>query len=175
MRQASRFPKRATRARRGTSKPRRAGLGLSVRHRRLRIEVMEDRTLLSVAPMNVALVSDAVARAEQIRQAAAKDTIAIIYDADSMTTAGLVDLLGSVSAAHDGARIGHLGIVTHGGAGQVDLGTGDGSLLHPPVAGYPGRTGHSTLSTPMLQYWRNNHLLAACGDDCDSRQWSQTV
>jgi surface antigen len=37
----------------------------------------------------------------------------------------LVNLLASVSAAHDGARIGHLGIVTHGGPGEIDVGNGN--------------------------------------------------
>ena len=87
--------------------------------------MLEDRCLLSIAPLNVALVSDAVAQAQQVRAAAAKDTIAIVYHADTMTTTGLVDLLASVSTAHNGAPIGHLGIVAHGGPGQLDLGKGD--------------------------------------------------
>jgi len=81
--------------------------------------------LLSVAPLSVALVSDAVAQAQQVCAAAAKDTIAIGYDADTMTTAGLVDLLASVSAAHNGALIEHLGIVAHGDAGRLYLGNSE--------------------------------------------------
>jgi len=81
------------------------------------------------APLKVALVSDAVAQAEQVRAAAAKDTIAIVYHSVSMTTAGLVDLLASISAAHGGTRIGHLGIVAHGGPGEVDLGKGEALSL----------------------------------------------
>ncbi|MCX5676783.1 MAG: DUF4347 domain-containing protein [Planctomycetota bacterium] len=88
-------------------------------------EPLEDRCLLSVAPLNVVLVSDAVAQAQQVRAAAAKDTIAIVYHSDTMTTTGLVDLLASVSAAHNGAPIGHLAIVAHGGPGEVHLGNGD--------------------------------------------------
>ena len=77
------------------------------------------------APLNVALVSDAVTQAEQVRAAAGKDTIAIIYQSDRMTPNGLADLLASVSAAHHGKRIGHLGIVAHGGPGELDLGKGN--------------------------------------------------
>jgi hypothetical protein len=94
-------------------------------HRRLLVEPLEDRWLLSVAPLNVVLVSDAVAQVQQVCDAAAKDTIAIVYHSDSMTTTGLVDLLASVSTAHNGAPIGHLGIVAHGGPGRLDLGKGD--------------------------------------------------
>ena len=88
-------------------------------------EQLENRFMPSVAPLNVVLVSDAVAQAEQIRKAATKDTIAIIYNSDKMTTTGLVDLLASVSAAHNGARIGHMGIVAHGGPGEIHLGKND--------------------------------------------------
>ena len=76
------------------------------RHRRLMCEALEDRTLLSVAapaPLNVALISDAVAQAQQVRDAAANGTIAIVYHSDTMTTMGLDNLLASVSAAHNGA------------------------------------------------------------------------
>ena len=86
---------------------------------------LKNHCLLSVSPLNVALVSDAVEQAEQIRRAAAKDTIAIIYHSDTMTTTGLVDLLASVSATHNGVRIGHLGIVAHGGPGEIDIGNTD--------------------------------------------------
>lgn len=85
----------------------------------------EYRYLPSVSPLNVALVSDAVAQAEQIRRAAAEDTIAIVYPSDSMTTTGFVDLLATVAAAHNAARIGHLGIVAHGCPGGHDLGKGE--------------------------------------------------
>ena len=101
-------------------------------NRLLRHEPLEDRSLLSVAPvlpLSIALISDAVVQAEQIQQAAAKDTIAIVYDADTMTTSGLVDLVKSVSAAHGGALIEHLGIVTHGGPGEIDIGSVDNLSL----------------------------------------------
>ncbi len=77
---------------------------------------------VSVKPLNVALISDAVAQAEQIQRAAAPGTIAIIYQSDTMTAMGLVNLLTFVSAAHNAAQIGHLGIVAHGRPGEVDLG-----------------------------------------------------
>ena len=73
----------------------------------------------------MALISDAVAQAEEFRLAAAKDTIAIVYHADTMTTDKLVDLIASVSAAHDDSPIGHLAIVTHGGPGELHLGRGN--------------------------------------------------
>jgi hypothetical protein len=113
-----RTSKRSTHdARRSKSGPRQG-----IQHRRLGIEPLEVRTLLSI---NVVLISDAVAQAQQVRDAAAKDTIAIVYHNDTMTTTGLADLLASVSAAHNGTPIGHLGIVAHGGPGEVDLGKGD--------------------------------------------------
>jgi hypothetical protein len=89
---------------------------------RLAVETLEERTLLS---LSVVLISDAVAQAQQIRAAAATDTIAIVYHADTMTTAGMADLLASVSAAHSGDLIGHFGIVAHGGPGEIDLGNAD--------------------------------------------------
>ncbi len=79
----------------------------------------------AVAPLNVVLISDAVAQAEQIQEAAAPDTIAMIYDSDAVTRTEMVDLLASVSAGHNGAPIGHLGIVAHGRPGELDLGKGD--------------------------------------------------
>ncbi|MBU4399613.1 MAG: DUF4347 domain-containing protein, partial [Planctomycetes bacterium] len=116
---------RSRRNHRGLSNSRNHLARRNVYHRRLRMEPLEDRCLLSVAPLSVALISDAVAEAQQVRAAAAMDTIAIVYNADTMTTTGLVDLLASVSAAHNGAPIGHLGIVTHGGSGELDLGKAD--------------------------------------------------
>jgi hypothetical protein len=100
------------------------------------METLESRTLLSVAPLNVALVSDAVAQAQEVRAAAAKDTIAIVYQSDNMTTTGLVDLLASVSAAHNGLPIGNLAIVAHGNSGEIDLGKADDLNL----ATLPGQT-----------------------------------
>ena len=70
----------------------------TISHRTLGCDWLEERCLLSVAPLNIALISDAVAQAEQIRQAAAKDTLAIVYDAESITTSGLVNLVKSASA-----------------------------------------------------------------------------
>ncbi|MGA2033344.1 MAG: DUF4347 domain-containing protein, partial [Thermoguttaceae bacterium] len=86
--------------------------------------------MLSVAPptflpLNVVLISDAVAQAPQVHDAAANGTIAEIYNADTMTASGLVNLAKSVSAAHGGALIAHLGIVAHGGPGEIDLGNAD--------------------------------------------------
>ncbi len=89
---------------------------------RLAMETLEERTLLS---LNVVLISDAVTQAQQIRAAAATDTIAIVYHAETMTTARMADLLASVSAAHSGDLIGHFGIVAHGGPGEIDLGSAD--------------------------------------------------
>ena len=106
-------------------KPHHRASNLSIHSRKLTLEPLEDRRMLSVSPLNIALISDAVAQAEQIQQAATEDTIAIIYDADTMTTSGLVDLVESVSAAHNGALIGHLGIVTHGASGEISLGTAE--------------------------------------------------
>ena len=65
------------------------------------------------AILNVVLISNEVVQAEQVRMAAAPNTIAIIYDSETMTTSGLVNLLSSVSAAHNDSRIEQLGIVTH--------------------------------------------------------------
>ena len=92
-------------SRRGT-KQHHTVAGLSPYSRRLLCEELEDRRLLSLAPLNVALISSGVAQAAQIQHAAAKDTIPIIYNADTMTVTGMVDLLQSVSAAHDGDLIG---------------------------------------------------------------------
>src|SRR5436309_373710 len=71
------------------------------RNRPLRVEPLEVRYVLAVAPLNVALISDDVAQAQQVRAAATKETIAIVYHADTMTTTELVDLLAAVSAAHN--------------------------------------------------------------------------
>ena len=110
--------------RRGLSKRNSLGL-LGSHNRRLIVEALEDRRLLSVAPLNIALISDAVAQAAQIQHAAAQDTIATVYHADTMTATGMVDLLESVSAAHDGALIEHVGFVAHGSSGEIDLGKYD--------------------------------------------------
>ena len=123
------FLKWATRSHRRRSKPRQGTLGLSRYQRRLRMESLEVRTLLSVAPLNVALISDAVAQAQQVRAAAATGTIAIVYHADTMTTAGLVNLLASVSAEHGGDPIANLAIVAHGASGEIDLGKSDDLTL----------------------------------------------
>jgi len=81
--------------------------------------------LLSLPPLNVALISDAVAQAQQVRAAATTGTIAIVYHSNTMTTPGLVDLLAAVSAAHGGAPIGNLAIMAHGGPAEIDLGNTD--------------------------------------------------
>lgn len=92
-------------------------------------ESLEDRITPRAAgvdaALNVVLVSDAVAQAQEIRRAAATGTIAIVYRAEIMTTTGWVDLIHSVSAAHNGAPIRQLGIVAHGGPGEVNLGKGN--------------------------------------------------
>ena len=121
-----RFLKRSGRSERYTRKPRRNAIGrLGHRGRPLGMEPLEDRRMLAVTPLSVVLVSDAVAQAQQVCVAAAKETIAIVYHSDSMSTTGLVNLLASVSAEHNGARIGHLGIMAHGGPGEIDLGSSD--------------------------------------------------
>jgi hypothetical protein len=48
-----------------------------------------------------------------------------IYDRETTDTAGLLALLSGLSAAHGGAKIGHLGLVAHGSDGQVVVGAGD--------------------------------------------------
>lgn len=124
MRRFVRSPKLANLFQQHTSKPRLA-FGLSPYHRRLRYEAIEVRTLLSVTPLNVALISDAVTQAQQVRAAAASGTIAIVYHADTMTANGLVDLLASVSEAHSNVPIGNLAIVAHGSSGEIDLSKAD--------------------------------------------------
>lgn len=106
-----------------TAKQRRESSARNVHHRRLLCEPLEDRRLLSVAPLKVMLISDSIAQAQQISAAATNDTIAVVYHADGMTTAGLANLLASVSNAHDGAAIEHLGIVAHGSEGAIELGS----------------------------------------------------
>ncbi len=126
MRQRLRSPKRVTVSGRRTTKPRQNALGhRGHNYRPLGFETLEVRTLLSVAPLSVAVISDGVAQAQEVCAAAATGTIAIVYHANTMTTTGLVDLVASVSAAHGGDPIAHLAIVTHGGPGEVDLGKGD--------------------------------------------------
>ena len=70
----------------------------NVFHRSLRCEILEDRCLLALAPLNVALVNDAIAQAQQVRDAAAMETTAIVYRSDSMTTTGLDDLDATASS-----------------------------------------------------------------------------
>jgi autotransporter-associated beta strand protein len=109
-------------------------------HRGLRCESLEVRRLLSlaplVAPLNIALISNGVAQAAEIQHAAAAGTIAIVYDANSISTTGLVNLLDSVSAAHNHAPIANLAIVAHGSAGEIDLGKNDDLSL----AALPGQS-----------------------------------
>ena len=100
---------------------------------KLLFDVLEDRTAPSVTPvqhlvpasLNVALISDSVSQAEQVSQPANKDTIAIIYNSETMTTQGMVNLLENVSTAHSDERIGNLALVTHGSSGEVMIGTHD--------------------------------------------------
>ncbi|MBI3824141.1 MAG: DUF4347 domain-containing protein, partial [Planctomycetes bacterium] len=106
--------------------------------RRLQFDVLEDRTLLtpnaaiipggSVLTLQVVLISDAVAQAQQVRLAAVPEAIAVVYPHESMTVRGAVELLESLSAAQGGARIGHLAVVAHGGSGQVAIGANALSL-----------------------------------------------
>ncbi len=65
-----------------------------------------------------------------------------------MTTAGLVGLLATVSAAQDGARIGHLGIVTHGGPANINVGADD-------------RLSLATLSRQVPALYRLRSLLTS--------------
>lgn len=118
-------PKRVKGSGRPSGKQRQNSLGISPYHRRLALEALEVRTLLAAAPLNVALISDAVAQAQQVRAAAAPGTIAIVYPSATMTTAGLDDLLASVCAAHNGDPIANLAIVAHGSSGEIDLGKGN--------------------------------------------------
>ena len=62
-----RFPKWATRSNRRTSKLRQHALGLSKYNRPLLLESLENRCMLSATVLNVVLISDAVAQAQQIR------------------------------------------------------------------------------------------------------------
>ena len=166
-----RFLKSGTRSERHTAKPRRDFLGgLGHHNRRLILEELEDRRLLSVAPptvlpLNVVLISDAVAQAPQIRAAAAMDTIPIVYHSDMMTTIGLDNLLATVSAAHNGALIGHLGIVAHGSPGEVDLGKGDDLSLAtlPSQAAALGRLRSVFTSDARLDLYSCSVAAGACG------------
>ena len=51
--------------------------------------------------------------------------IALTYDSNTTDSAGLVDLLGSVSEEHGGGLIAQLGLVAHGSEGRVSIGAGD--------------------------------------------------
>lgn len=77
-----------------------------------------------VSGLKVVLVSDAVAQAAQIRKAANRDTIAIVYPFDNMNSSGLVGLIASMSNEYMGAKIGHIGIVAHGRPGEIEIGKG---------------------------------------------------
>ncbi len=93
---------------------------------RLTIESLEDRTVpAATSYLNVALISDAVAQAEQVQAAAAKGVVAVTYDARSATLESLAGILQGISAEHGGARISHLGLVAHGSPGSIHLGSLD--------------------------------------------------
>src|SRR5262245_29352976 len=94
--------------------------------RKLTLQNLEDRTQpAAIQPLRVALVSDAIAQATQIQAAAANGVVAVSYDADSATLDSLVGTLADLSATHGGAKIGHLGLVAHGGPASVALGASD--------------------------------------------------
>jgi hypothetical protein len=93
--------------------------------RRLDLEPLTDRSLPSAVPLQVALISDDVEQAAQVRAAAAPGVVSVIYDSATSDLAGLVDRLEDISRAHGGARIGHLGLVAHGRTGAVTIGETD--------------------------------------------------
>ena len=114
------FLKRGGRSNRRNSRARRNAIG---HHRGLYVEPLEDRSLLSVVPLNV--VADqqcglASTTGPRVPPPPARSRSSIT--ARPMTTAGLDNLLASVSATHGGDPIGHLAIMAHGGPGEIDLG-----------------------------------------------------
>lgn len=100
------------------------------------LDVLEDRTLLSAVDLaicgdgqvfgrealRVVLISDAVAQAREVAEAAEAGVITVTYPASTTDTAGLIDRLADISARHGGARIGQLGLVAHGGTAFVAVG-----------------------------------------------------
>jgi hypothetical protein len=109
------------------------------RSRRLAIETLENRALpATIHPLKVALISDAVEHAPQVQAAASRHVTAITYDADTANLDSLVGVLQDLSAAHGGARIGHLGLMAHGAAGVVRL--GESARIDREVLGIPSPT-----------------------------------
>jgi hypothetical protein len=93
------------------------------RSRRLNVHTLEDRLApAALQPLRVALISDGVASAAQVQAAAAKNVVAVTYDAETATLGSLVGLLEGVSAANGGTPIGHLGLVAHGRPGAITIG-----------------------------------------------------
>ena len=111
-----------------------------------RPQQLEERTLLSLGvaadepglglpmgpapdraalPIEVVLINQDVPEAQAIAATAVAGVITVMYDPMTIDTAGLVQLLGEISAAHGGALIDHLALVAHGHAGQVDVTDGD--------------------------------------------------
>src|SRR5262245_54755582 len=91
--------------------------------RRLHLENFENRIQpAAIQSLSLALISDAVAQADQVEAAAAKGVIAVEYDASTATLDGLVSQLEAISASHGGARINHLGLMAHGSSGAITVG-----------------------------------------------------
>src|SRR5258708_4576184 len=91
--------------------------------RKPQMEVLEDRFLPAVVqPLDIVLVNRDVPQADLVAAARQQDVIALAYDGDTASTASLVQTLEGVSAAHHGAPIGQLGLVTHGHEGHVSIG-----------------------------------------------------
>jgi FKBP-type peptidyl-prolyl cis-trans isomerase 2 len=83
-----RFSKWAARSARRAGKPRHGTLGTPPGQRRLGVEGLEARTLLSVVPLHVALVNDAVAHTQPVRATAATDMTACVFHANTLTVLG---------------------------------------------------------------------------------------
>lgn len=78
-----------------------------------------------LAPLQVVLVNQDVPQAREIAMAAVPGVITLLYDPATIDGAGLVRVLGVVSALHGNAPIGHLALVAHGSPGRVDIAAGD--------------------------------------------------
>jgi hypothetical protein len=112
----------------------------------LNLQSLEDRA--TPAGLRVALISDAVAQAEQVAAAAASGVVTVPFDATTADWAGLVGALEQVSVAHDGAQIRQLGLVAHGRAGAVVLGPSDTLNLRDVSRDSDAWSGLRDLLTP---------------------------
>jgi hypothetical protein len=120
--------------------------------RSLAVETLEDRTQpAAIQPLKVALISDAVAQAGQVRAAAATGVTALVYDADTASLDTLVGMLREVSAAHGGVRIDRLGLVGHGSAGAVHIGTSSEIDAASVAADSPAWAGLRDLLAPAAR------------------------